>query len=171
MMNITITLNDNTLNVLKELTQALTQALKEANILKDKNTQVGMLQQPVQQPTQLTPAPQAAVPIQQPIAQPQSTAPISQPTQPMPVTSTPIAQPIQQPQAIPTAPVQQPVPTQAVTYDIQKLAIAAMQLKDAGRLNEIQELIAKYNIASIMQLKPEQFESFAQDLIAKGVKF
>lgn len=92
-----------------------------------------------------------------------------------PVQPTP---PIQQPQApvqpTPQAPTTAPpaqAPTTAPSYDIQKLAVAAMQLKDAGRIGEIQELISKYGVATIMQLKPEQYDAFAQDLIAKGVKF
>ena len=81
---------------------------------------------------------------------------------------TPTAPPaqLQTPQAPPAQ-----APTTAPSYDVQKLAVAAMQLKDAGRIGEIQELIAKYGVATIMQLKPEQYDAFAQDLISKGVKF
>ena len=69
----------------------------------------------------------------------------------------------------PTAPPAQPQTSQAPPT--QAPQVAAMQLKDAGRIGEIQELIAKYGVATIMQLKPEQYDAFAQDLIAKGVKF
>lgn len=92
------------------------------------------------------------------------TAPPIQPTTPQTVTPT---VPTQQ---VPPAPPAQ-APTTAPSYDVQKLAVAAMQLKDAGRIGEIQELIVKYGVATIMQLKPEQYDAFAQDLIAKGVKF
>jgi hypothetical protein len=122
-------------------------------------------------------------------------APIQQPTTPNPVPvkmpenisnsdavnqfingqtpTAPQAPPAQAPQSIPTTAPQTPTqaPTTAPSYDVQKLAVAAMQLKDAGRIGEIQELIAKYGVATIMQLKPEQYDAFAQDLISKGVKF
>lgn len=126
---------------------------------------------PVQQPT--TPNP---VPVRMPENISNSDAvnqfingqtPTAPPVQPQ----TPQAPPVQPtPQAPTTAPPAQ-APTTAPSYDIQKLAVAAMQLKDAGRIGEIQELIAKYGVATIMQLKPEQYDAFAQDLIAKGVKF
>jgi hypothetical protein len=128
-------------------------------------------QAPIQQPT--TPNP---VPVKMPenisnsdavnqfINGQTPTAPPIQPTTPQTVTPT---VPTQQ---VPPAPPTQ-APTTAPSYDVQKLAVAAMQLKDAGRIGEIQELIAKYGVATIMQLKPEQYDAFAQDLIAKGVKF
>lgn len=134
-------------------------------------------------------------PVQKPQAPVQPTPPVQQPTTPNPVPvrmpenisnsdavnqfingqaptappaqpQTPQAPPTQDPQSVPTT-----APTTAPSYDVQKLAVAAMQLKDAGRIGEIQELIAKYGVATIMQLKPEQYDAFAQDLISKGVKF
>ena len=146
------------------------------------------------------PPAQPPPPIQQPQAPVQPTPPVQQPTTPNPVPvrmpenisnsdavnqfingQTLTAPPIQPttPQTVtPTVPTQQvppappaQAPTTAPSYDVQKLAVAAMQLKDAGRIGEIQELISKYGVATIMQLKPEQYDAFAQDLIAKGVKF
>ena len=121
---------------------------------------------PVQQPT--TPNP---VPVRMPENISNSDA-VNQfingqaPTAPPAQPQTPQAPPTQDPQSVPTT-----APTTAPSYDVQKLAVAAMQLKDAGRIGEIQELIAKYGVATIMQLKPEQYDAFAQDLISKGVKF
>ena len=141
---------------------------------------------PIQQPQEPVQATTPQAPIQQPMPNPvpvrmpenisnsdavnqfingqTPTAPPIQPTTPQTVTPT---VPTQQ---VPPAPPAQ-APTTAPSYDVQKLAVAAMQLKDAGRIGEIQELIAKYGVATIMQLKPEQYDAFAQDLIAKGVKF
>ncbi|WP_154646048.1 hypothetical protein [Peptoanaerobacter stomatis] len=122
---------------------------------------------------QAPPVQQPQAPVQQPIPNP---VPDEMPEYITPATNQFITgqqsttPPVQDPQPVPTAPPAQ-VPTTAPTYDVQKLAVAAMQLKDAGRIGEIQELIAKYGVATIMQLKPEQYDAFAQDLIAKGVKF
>ena len=127
-------------------------------------------QAPIQQPT--TPNP---VPVRMPENISNSDAvnqfingqtPTAPPVQPQ----TPQAPPAQAPQPVSTTPPAQ-VPTTAPSYDVQKLAVAAMQLKDAGRIGEIQELLTKYGVATIMQLKPEQYDAFAQDLISKGVKF
>ena len=142
--------------------------------------------QPIQQPQEPVQATTPQSPIQQPIPNPvpvrmpenisnsdavnqfiNGQTPTALPAQPQ-TPQTPPVQPT--PQAPTTAPPAQ-VPTTAPSYDVQKLAVAAMQLKDAGRIGEIQELIAKYGVATIMQLKPEQYDAFAQDLIAKGVKF
>lgn len=114
---------------------------------------------------QQQPAP-AAVPVQQPYQQP---APQSVPTaqyQAPPVQQ----QPYQQP-----APAQQPsqaVPTvgTAPTYDMQQLAVAATQLMDAGRGNEIHQLFAAFGVQSLMQLPKEQYGAFATKLRELGAR-
>lgn len=62
------------------------------------------------------------------------------------------------------------VPTQAPTYGPQQLAVAATQLVDAGRIGEVQGLLAKYGANSILALPKEQYGAFATDLRALGVK-
>lgn len=175
--------------VLTELAWAIGDSIKKAML--DNAKPVIVEQAPPVQPIP---------PVQQHQAPVQPTPPVQQPTTPNPVPvrmpenisnsdavnqfingQTPTALPVQPqtpqappvqptPQAPTTAPPAQ-APTTAPSYDIQKLAVAAMQLKDAGRIGEIQELIAKYGVTTIMQLKPEQYDAFAQDLISKGVKF
>ena len=114
------------------------------------------------------PTPQATIPNPVPDEMPEYITPATNQFITGQQSTTPQA-PIQQPVASTAPPVQ--APTTAPTYDVQKLAVAAMQLKDAGRIGEIQELIAKYGVATIMQLKPEQYDALAQDLIVKGGKF
>ena len=116
----------------------------------------------VNQPTQQAPIPRSpALPV---------TASVQQPVQQMPIT--PQTMPVQQ------APVQQPlvqqapsvVPTTAPAFSHQQLAIAAMQLKDLGKLPEMQNLLAQFGIVAITQLPQEQLPAFAQSLQALGVK-
>lgn len=168
--------------VLTELAWAIGDSIKQAML--DSAKPVIVEQAPPAQPTPPIQQPQEPVqpttPNPVPVRMPENisnsdavnqfingqtpTAPPIQPTTPQTVTPT---VPTQQ---VPPAPPAQ-APTTAPSYDVQKLAVAAMQLKDAGRIGEIQELISKYGVATIMQLKPEQYDAFAQDLISKGVKF
>ena len=132
-------------------------------------------QQPVQATTPQAPIQQATTPNPVPVKMPENISNSDAVNQFIngQTPTAPQAPPAQAPQSVPTTAPQTPTqaPTTAPSYDVQKLAVAAMQLKDAGRIGEIQELIAKYGVATIMQLKPEQYDAFAQDLISKGVKF
>lgn len=164
--------------VLTELTWSIGDNIKQAmiNSVKPAMTEQAPVinsAQPIQQPQEPVQATTPQAPIQQPIPNP---VPVRMPENISNSDAvnqfingqTPTDLPAQ-PQTPQTPPAQ--APTTAPSYDVQKLAVAAMQLKDAGRIGEIQELIAKYGVATIMQLKPEQYDAFAQDLIAKGVKF
>jgi hypothetical protein len=76
---------------------------------------------------------------------------------------------------IPEAPAtQQPVtpqaPTQMPTYSIDQIAVGAIQLKDAGRLGEFQQLLAKFGVAALTQLQPAQLPEIAAELQKMGVK-
>lgn len=178
--------------VLTELAWAIGDSIKQAMLDSAKPVMVEQAPvqatPPIQQPQEPVQATTPQAPIQQPIPNPvpvrmpenisnsnavnqfiNGQTPTAPPIQP----TTPQAPPAQDPHSVPTTAPQTPaqVPTTAPSYDVQKLAVAAMQLKDAGRIGEIQELIAKYGVDTIMQLKPEQYDAFAQDLISKGVKF
>jgi type IV secretory pathway VirB10-like protein len=92
--------------------------------------------------------------------------------------------PVQQPTAVPTAPTiqnqapvqpqapQQPtaVPTSAPTYDLNQLAVAATQLVDAGRMADIQQLIASFGVPALTALPQEQYGAFATKLRELGAK-
>ena len=67
----------------------------------------------------------------------------------------------------PTAPV---APTQLPTYTIEQIAVAAVQLKDAGRLGEFQQLLAKFGVAALTQLAPERLPELAAELQKMGVR-
>ena len=100
--------------------------------------------------------PQTPVTPQAPVVQ-QPTAPVvQQPTAPV----------VQQP----TAPVTPQAPTQMPTYSIDQIAVGAIQLKDAGRLGEFQQLLARFGVAALTQLQPAQLPEIAAELQKMGVK-
>ena len=93
------------------------------------------------------------------------TASVQQPTQPV-TPQAPTAPVVQQP----TAPVVQQAPTQMPTYSIDRIAVGAIQLKDAGRLGEFQQLLARFGVAALTQLQPAQLPEIAAELQKMGVK-
>ncbi len=70
----------------------------------------------------------------------------------------------------PTAPAAPAAPTQLPTYTIEQIAVAAVQLKDAGRLGEFQQLLAKFGVAALTQLAPERLPELAAELQKMGVR-
>ena len=83
-----------------------------------------------------------------------------------PVVQQPTAPVVQQP----TAPVTPQAPTQMPTYSIDQIAVGAIQLKDAGRLGEFQQLLARFGVAALTQLQPAQLPEIAAELQKMGVK-
>ena len=80
-------------------------------------------------------------------------------------TQVPIANTVQaQPPTTPVAPTLMP------TYTVDQIAVAAMQLKDSGRLEEFRQLLAKFGVAALTQLQPNQLPELAADLQKIGVK-
>lgn len=62
------------------------------------------------------------------------------------------------------------VPTAAQTYTMEQLSVAGTQLVDAGRMMELQQLLAGFGVNSMMQLPKEQYGAFATQLRAMGAK-
>lgn len=104
------------------------------------------------------------------------------------VVTQPADTPMQQqsvPNSVPTAPVQQPpvqqqapvqqqqqqtVPTTAPTYTMDQLAVAATQLVDANRRDELLQLLASFGVQALTQLPQEQYGAFATKLRELGAK-
>ena len=111
---------------------------------------------PVDPPKQDTPAPDPA--------------PAANPTAPAPVSSANALTPA----ATPTAPANAAAPspgaeTKAVTFD--DIVAAGSQLLDAGRMNDLLNLLKNFGVQAITQLKPEQFSDVAVSLRGLGAKF
>ncbi|NTU28875.1 hypothetical protein HPY27_01705 [Brevibacillus sp. HB1.1] len=97
--------------------------------------------------------------------QPQIVPPTYQPEQAVPVTPPVAPPPIAAPPVVPGA-----VPTEAPTYTIDQLAVAATQLVDAGRREELVQLLAAFGVQALTALPKEQFGAFATYLRAMGAK-
>lgn len=83
----------------------------------------------------------------------------------VPQTAVPVEAPATPVQDIPAA-----VPTQQVTYTQEELALAATQLVDAGKLQQIQALLAKFGVQALTLLTKEQYGAFAAELRNLGAK-
>ena len=77
------------------------------------------------------------------------------------VTPAPVAAP-----AAPTA--QKPVPTGAPQYTLDMLATAGSALIDAGKMDQLVQLLVKFGVASLTDLKPEHYGAVANELRALG---
>ncbi|WP_147536072.1 hypothetical protein [Bacillus marasmi] len=101
--------------------------------------------------------------------QPVVQTPIAPPVQAVPVQQAPVAPPVQavpvQQQATPQA-----VPTSAPTYSMEQIAVAATQLVDAGKREDLVQLLQAFGAAALMQLPKEQYGAFATKLREMGAK-
>ena len=163
MTNITITINA------PELVQAI---VSLANAMEgSKDSKISVNPQQVQQVT-----PQA--PVQNMYSQPVPQAVPQQPavqttyTQPAQQFTTTGQMPQQQAyNPMPQQPAPQTtVPTAAQTYTLEQLSVAGTQLVDAGRMAELQQMLASFGVNSMMQLPKEQYGAFATQLRAMGAK-
>ncbi len=91
------------------------------------------------------------------------------PTTPTP---TPTSTPEQPAQAQAQAPEQpsQTVPTAAQSYTMEQLAVAATQLVDAGRREELVQLLQQFGVEALTALPKEQYGAFATALRQMGAK-
>lgn len=70
-----------------------------------------------------------------------------------------------------TAPAQvNSVPTSAQSYTMEQLAVAATQLVDAGRREELVNLLKLFRVQALTALSKEQYGAFATQLRQLGVK-
>ena len=88
---------------------------------------------------------------------------------PVPAPTVPVSAPA--PVAAPTpAPVAAPVPVTAPTYSLEQLARAGASLVDAGKMEQLLALLAKYGVQAVTQLQPDQFGVFATELRSLGAQ-
>lgn len=115
--------------------------------------------------SQDTPAP---VP---PVTMPPATVVPTQPT-PAPVaTPTPAPAPVALAQtAAPTNPAPAVPVTTAHTYTLDQIAKAGASLVDAGKMEQLLALLAKYGVQAVTQLQPDQYGVFATELRTLGAQ-
>ena len=118
---------------------------------------------PVAAPTQAPGAPLSATPAQTatPIA---PTAPAVAPAPAVTPAANVPAAPVAQ------APVASAVPTGAPTYTLEMIARAGTALVDAGKMDALCGLLAKYGVEALTALDPAQYGNFANDLRALGAQ-
>lgn len=96
------------------------------------------------------------------------------PTQPTPApvaTTTPAPAPAAPAQtAAPTNPAPAVPVTTAPTYTLDQIAKAGASLVDAGKMEQLLALLAKYGVQAVTQLQPDQYGVFATELRTLGVQ-
>lgn len=124
-----------------------------------------------------TPAPAASV------AAPVSPAPVNPTPGPAPTTAAPVVAPSPSPTPVTNAPTAGPTsaapgntPAPAVpvagapTYTLDQISRAGASLVDAGKMQQLLELLGRYGVQAVTQLKPEQYGAFATELRALGAQ-
>lgn len=183
-MPITITISANNAVEAKQLVHDLAYAIfrlpaeeitdTEVSTVEESGAPVASAEQPAAKvasaPAQTAPA---AAPVAAPASVPQTSAPQSAaPTAP---TAAPAAQPSNS--AAPTAPASAPTaapttpptaPTSVPQYDFNQLAVATMQLQQAG--HNIFEIFQQFGITALNQLPKERYGEYAAVLRQRGAK-
>lgn len=116
-----------------------------------------------------TPAPVA------PVAAPVTPAPVppvtTPPTTVVPTQPTPAPAPAAPAQtAAPTNPAPAVPVTTAPTYTLDQIAKAGASLVDAGKMEQLLALLAKYGVQAVTQLQPDQYGVFATELRTLGAQ-
>lgn len=124
----------------------------------------------------LTPDEPRGIPAAAPVAPVAAPAPAA-PVNPTPTPAAPVAAPVAPTAPVPTeqpaAPVAQApaaVPVTAPTYTLDQIARAGASLVDAGKMEQLLALLARYGVAAVTQLQPDQFGVFATELRALGAQ-
>lgn len=93
------------------------------------------------------------------------------PVNPMQATGAPLsATPAQTVVPVANAPVASAVPTGAPTYTLDMIARAGAALVDAGKMDALCGLLAKYGVEALTALDPARYGNFANDLRALGAQ-
>lgn len=118
----------------------------------------------------VTPAPVTPAPVP-PVTTPPASVVPTQPT-PAPVaTPTPAPAPATPAQtAAPTNPAPAVPVTTAPTYTLDQIAKAGASLVDAGKMEQLLALLAKYGVQAVTQLQPDQYGVFATELRTLGAQ-
>lgn len=160
-MKIKIEADAAVLKAIDKLTTALEKSAVNISVPQDTPVPVAPVSAPV------TPAP---VP---PVTTPPATV---VPTQPTPA---PVATPAPAPAPAPAAPAQTVAPTNpapavpvttAPTYTLDQIAKAGASLVDAGKMEQLLALLAKYGVQAVTQLQPDQYGVFATELRTLGAQ-
>lgn len=119
------------------------------------------------------PAPAPAAPAPAPAA-PVSPAPVTPTQTPAPTATPPVAAPAPTAGQTSAAHGNTPAPTVPVTgaptYTLDQISRAGASLVDAGKMQQLLELLGRYGVQAVTQLQPEQYGAFATELRALGAQ-
>ena len=118
-----------------------------------------------------------------PVAAPVSPAPVNPTPGPAPTMAAPVVAPSPSPTPVTNAPTAGPTsvapgntPAPAVpvagapTYTLDQISRAGASLVDAGKMQQLLELLGRYGVQAVTQLQPEQYGAFATELRALGAQ-
>lgn len=100
----------------------------------------------------------------------------SYPTTPAPAVAAPVAAPVAPVSPAPVTPTATPTPAPAVpvttapAYTLDQISRAGASLVDAGKMQQLLELLGRYGVQAVTQLQPEQYGTFATELRALGAQ-
>lgn len=116
-----------------------------------------------------TPAPAVAAP-----AAPVSHAPVTPTATPTPAPGPAVAAPAPTAGPASVTPGNTPAPAVPVTtapaYTLDQISRAGASLVDAGKMQQLLELLGRYGVQAVTQLQPEQYGAFATELRALGAQ-
>ena len=118
-------------------------------------------------PAPITPAPTTPAPVPGPTAAPAATtpAPVPGPTAAPAATAGPSAATVPGNAPVPVVPV-----AAAPSYSMEQIATAGAALVDAGKRDQLLELLGRFGVQAVTQLQPAQFGVFAAELRALGAQ-
>lgn len=120
-----------------------------------------------------TPAPAVAAPVAAPVA-PVNPAPVTPTATPTPAPGPAVAAPAPTAGPASVTPGNTPAPAVPVTttpaYTLDQISRAGASLVDAGKMQQLLELLGRYGVQAVTQLQPEQYGTFATELRALGAQ-
>lgn len=161
-MKIKIEADAAVLKAIDKLTTALEKNAVNISVPQDTPTPVA----PVAAPVTHAPVPPVTMPPATVVPTQPTPAPVATPT-PAPAPAAPAApaQTVAPTNPAPTVPV-----TTAPTYTLDQIAKAGASLVDAGKMEQLLALLAKYGVQAVTQLQPDQYGVFATELRTLGAR-
>ena len=105
---------------------------------------------------------------------PVSPAPVTPTATPTPAPAPAVAAPAPTAGPVSVAPGNTPAPAVPVTtapaYTLDQISRAGASLVDAGKMQQLLELLGRYGVQAVTQLQPEQYGTFATELRALGAQ-
>lgn len=159
-MKIKIEADAAVLKAIDKLTTALEKSAVNISVPQDTPAPVA----PVSAPVTPAPVPPVTTPPATVVPTQPTPAPVATPATPAPAPAAPAQT------AAPTNPAPAVPVTTAPTYTLDQIAKAGASLVDAGKMEQLLALLAKYGVQAVTQLQPDQYGVFATELRTLGAQ-